>query len=106
MADFKVSDSQVLKVLGPDSFAKFAAVRAEGKIIWCNFDLARLLGFDVPQSNQLTADFEKQLIEALSFRAVEKTGRKSHATIIMYADRYGGDGVRPGLGAGRAGFLP
>lgn len=24
----------------------------------------------------------------------------------MYADRYGGDGVRPGLGAGRAGFLP
>ncbi|HXM36118.1 MAG TPA: hypothetical protein VN920_13080, partial [Pyrinomonadaceae bacterium] len=24
----------------------------------------------------------------------------------MYADRYGGDGVRPALGAGRAGFLP
>ena len=26
--------------------------------------------------------------------------------VTMYADRYGGDGVSPALGSGRAGFLP
>lgn len=99
--------SQVLKVLGPDSFAEFAAVRTGGTVIWCNFELARQLGFEVPRSNQLTPELNRQLVAALSFRAVSKTEDvQSQETMTMYADKYGGEGVLPGLGAGRAGFLP
>jgi hypothetical protein len=97
--------SQALKVLGPDAFAKFSAVRAEGKVIWCNFDLARQLGFDVPPGNLLTPEFHNQLL-SLSLRSVDPD--ENHAgkqTVSMYADRYGGDGLGPAMGAGRAGFL-
>src|SRR5262245_7709324 len=99
--------SQVLDVLGASSFAEFRAVRAPGRVIWCNFDLARQLGFDVPETNQLTPRFHDRLLAALSFRSIgrkDKVDREN--TVTMYADRYGGDGVTPGLGAGRAGFLP
>jgi len=99
--------SQALDVLGPDLFAEFAVVRAPGRVIWCNFDLARDLGFDVPRSNELTTEFHEQLIAALSFRAVQpKDDVRGQETSSMYADRYGGEGVSPALGAGRAGFLP
>ncbi len=94
-------------MLGPDSFAQFGAVRTPGKVVWCNFDLARQLGFEVPQSNRLTPEFQEQLLAALSFRALEPSEDSGvQGAIKMYADRYGGDGVRPALGAGRAGFLP
>ena len=103
----RVCASQVLNVLGPDSFAEFAAVRAGGRVIWCNFELARQLGFKVPRSNQITPELNEQLLAALSFRAVARTEHvQAQETITMYADKYGGDGVLPGLGAGRAGFLP
>jgi hypothetical protein len=106
-ADIGVWASQVLNVLGPDSFVEFTAVSTRGKVIWCNFELARQLGFEVPRLNQLTPEFEKQLLAALSFRVVSPTENvQSQKTITMYADRYGGDGVWPGLGAGRSGFLP
>lgn len=99
--------SQVLNVLGRDGFAKFAAIRIPGKVIWCNFDLARQLGFQVPRTNQLTPEFHAQLLAALSLKAVAPTdGVENQETITMYADRYGGEGVRPALGGGRAGFLP
>jgi hypothetical protein len=99
--------SQAMDTLGPDLFAEFAVVRAPGRVIWCNFDLARELGFAVPRSNELTAEFHEQLINALSFRAVQpKDDTRGQETIRMYADRYGGEGVSPALGAGRAGFLP
>src|SRR5713226_5946351 len=99
--------SQALDVLGPDLFAEFAVVRAPGRVIWCNFDLARDLGFDVPRSNELTTEFHEQLIAALSFRAVQpKDDVRGQETCAMYADRYGGEGVSPALGAGLAGFLP
>lgn len=99
--------SQVMDVLGPDLFAEFAVVTAPGRVIWCNFDLARTLGFDVPRTNELSAEFHEQLINALSFRAVQpKDAIRGQETTRMYADRYGGEGVRPALGAGRAGFLP
>src|SRR6266850_1683344 len=99
--------SQALGVLRPDLFAEFAVVRAPGRVIWCNFDLARQLGFDVPRANELTAELHEQLINALSFRAVKpKEQVRGRDTITMYADRYGGEGVSPALGAGRAGFLP
>ncbi len=99
--------SQAMDILGPDLFAEFAVVRAPGRVIWCNFDLARRLGFDVPRSNELTAELHEQLINALSFRAVQpKDEVRGQETLTMYADRYGGEGVSPALGAGRAGFLP
>lgn len=105
-ADNGVWSSQALNILGADSFAEFTAVITSGKVIWCNFELARQLGFEVPQSNQLTPEFHEQLLAALSFRAA-KPGEDFHSqkTIKMYADKYGGDGLGPALGAGRAGFL-
>ena len=99
--------SQARGVLGLDLFAAFAVVRAPGRVIWCNFDLAKKLGFDVPRSNELTPELHLQLINALSFRAVQpKDDIRGQETLTMYADRYGGEGVSPALGAGRAGFLP
>lgn len=99
--------SQVLDVLGTGSFAEFAAIRIPGQVIWCNFDLARQLGFQVPRTNQLTPEFHAQLVAALSLRAaVPADSVDDQETITMYADRYGGEGVRPALGGGRAGFLP
>lgn len=93
-------------MLGPDSLAEFAAVTVPGKVIWCNFELARELGFRVPRSNRPTPRFHHQLLSLLSLRsAVHESEVLVHAPISMYADRYGGDGLGPGLGAGRAGFL-
>jgi hypothetical protein len=97
--------SPVLRVLGQSGFVEFTAVNVPGKVVWCNFDLAREAGFDVPPSNRLTARFHDQLIEALSFRALrpnEEAGERRQIT--MYADKYWG--VWPFLGGARAGFLP
>ena len=99
--------SRVLSVLGPEWFAEFSAVNIPGKVIWCNFELARELGFDVPRSNLMTREFHAQLIAALSYRILERDEVVAEPkTITMYADRYGGVGVSPALGSGRAGFLP
>ncbi len=97
--------SQILRVLGKDAFAEFSAVRAPGKVIWCNFDLARQLGFEVPLENHLTPALEEQLLSC-SLRAVAAgDDLVEQKTITMYADKYGGDGLGPALGAGRAGFV-
>ena len=96
--------SQARAVLGSDLFAEFRVIRAPGRVIWCNFDLARKLGFEVPRSNELSPELHAQLIDALSFRAVQpKDDIRGQQTTRMYADRYGGEGVSPALGAGRAG---
>lgn len=104
-AENGLAASQALSVLGPEVLAEFAAVKTPGKVVWCNFELARQLGFSVPRSNQLTPEFHEQLLN-LSLRALpadeDLQGREK---IIMYADKYGGDGLGPALGAGRAGFL-
>lgn len=96
-----------LDVLGKRAFAEFPAVRFPGKVIWCNFELARELGFDVPRTNELTPELHEQLLAKLCLRSVTPDDDVSGREIVtLYADRYGGDGVTPGLGAGRAGFLP
>jgi hypothetical protein len=100
-----VLESDVIKVLGAASFAEFPAIRFPGTVVWCNFDLARQLGFDVPASNQLTPKLHEQLTSSLSLRAIAPAEINGHKTVTMYADKYGGDGVSPALGAGRAGFL-
>ena len=99
--------SDVIKVLGAASFAEFPAIRSPGTVVWCNFELARTLGFKVPRSNQLTPHLHDQLITSLSLRAIAPAENNSQRTSVvsMYADKYGGDGVSPALGAGRAGFL-
>ena len=55
----------------------------------------------------MTPEFHEELLDAFSYRAV-KPGEDTRGakTIRLYADKYGGDGVRPALGAARAGFLP
>jgi hypothetical protein len=99
--------SKVFSVLGPESFAEVACVKVPGKVIWCNFELATELGFDVPRSNRMTQQFHEQLMEALAYRILERgEGVGDRNTIKLYADSYGGDGVSPALGAGRAAFLP
>lgn len=97
--------SDVIKVIGSLSFAEFPAIRFPGTVVWCNFELARELGFDVPASNQLTHELHQQLISSLSLRAVTAAETNGQKTVTMFADKYGGDGVSPALGAGRAGFL-
>jgi hypothetical protein len=93
-------------ILGPDWFVPVTAVKVPGKVVWCNFELARTLGFDVPASNQMTPELHEQLVDALSYRVLspEQNGDERKA-ITIYADKYGGEGVAPALGAGRAGFL-
>jgi hypothetical protein len=75
-------------------------------VVWCNFDLARRLGFAVPSTNQMSPQLHEQLIKALSFRV---SRRRSKVTgpqaITLHADRYGGEGLGPALGGGRSGFL-
>src|SRR6185312_2716145 len=92
--------------LGPLSFAEFQAYRSPGAVLWCNFDLLRELGFAVPETNQLTRELNQQLLAAFSLRAVNGDDLNGHELFTLYADKYGGEGVSPALGAGRAGFLP
>jgi hypothetical protein len=98
--------TEAFAALGEASFAQFPATRVAGSVVWCNFELARELGFDVPRTNQLTPEFEEQLLAKLSLRSLTPEDEVPNEEIVtMYADRYGGDGVTPALGAGRAGFL-
>ena len=97
--------SPIIDTLGPLSFAEFQAYRSPGTVLWCNFDLLRELGFDVPQTNQLTPELNQQLLSAFSLRAVNGDDVNGHELLTLYADKYGGEGVSPALGAGRAGFL-
>ncbi|MEN3334987.1 MAG: hypothetical protein V7641_4352 [Blastocatellia bacterium] len=100
-----IGASPVLQVLGQNCFAEFTAVNVPGKVVWCNFDLAREVGFDVPSTNQITQRFHDQLIDTLAFRVLrpnEQAGTRR--TITMYADIFWG--VSPFLGGACAGFLP
>jgi hypothetical protein len=97
--------SPIIDTLGPLSFAEFQAYRSPGTVLWCNFDLLRELGFAVPLSNQLTPDLNEQLLAAFSLRAANGDDLNGHELLTLYADKYGGEGVSPALGAGRAGFL-
>jgi hypothetical protein len=102
-----IGSSRILEVLGVDMFTEFKGVKIPGRVVWCNFELARQLGFAVHASNRLDARLHEQLIDALSYKAVqpgeELAGR---ATVTMYADKYGGDGIGKARGSARAGFLP
>ncbi len=86
---------------------KFSALGTPGKVVWFNFELARRQGFDVPSSNRMTPRFHRQLITALSYRALQPHQTvNGGSAITLYADKYGGVGVGKGLGSARSGFLP
>ena len=105
-AQSNVEQPSIVEILGRESCAQFAAARAPGKVLWCNFELARALGFDVPRSNRMTAEFHEQLLDVFSYRALGRMPKiNQDGTINLFADRYGGDGLGPALGAGRSGFL-
>src|SRR5690242_14201963 len=102
----RFAETVAFAALGEASFAEFPATRVPGTVVWCNFALARELGFDVPPTNQLTPAFAEQLLKKLSLRALTPGESASGDEVVtLWADRYGGDGVTPALGAGRAGFL-
>ncbi len=103
----KIGASKILDILGPSCFAEFTAVKTPGTVVWCNFELAEELGFDVPPSRCMTKQFHQQLVDALSYSVLPVgENARGRQTITLYADRYGGDGLGGTLGAGRAGFLP
>lgn len=105
-AGLELKASPILPTLGPDWFAPFTAIRMPGRVLWCNFELARRLGFAVPQSKLMTPQFQQQLLDAMSYRVLPEAKLNGRQSITLYADKYGGDGVRPALGSGRSGFLP
>jgi hypothetical protein len=103
----RIGKSEIFELLGAKRFAEMQAVNVPGKVAWVNFELARQLGFEVPAGNRVTPEFEKQLLDALSFRILksgEEVGGRN--TVKVRADKYGGDGIGNNLGAGRAAFLP
>ena len=104
---YNLGHSRILEVLGPDMFATVTAVTVPGKVIWCNFDLARALGFDVPAVNSMSPDLHEQLLQAISFKALQpEEDAGNQPTVTLYADKYGGDGIAPALGSSRSAFLP
>ncbi|HYL97669.1 MAG TPA: hypothetical protein VEZ90_01855, partial [Blastocatellia bacterium] len=56
----RVGASRIIDVLGRDMFAEFSAVRVPGTIAWCNFDLARSLGFSVGSNDEMTPELHEQ----------------------------------------------
>ena len=101
----RLAETDAFNALGEAAFAEFDAIRVPGKVVWCNFELLRELGFDVPLTNQLTPAFAEQLLAKFSLESVFGKNTSGKEIVKLYADRYGGDGVTPALGAGRAGFL-
>lgn len=102
----KLAPSNILRILGQSHFAKVRAVRVPGSVIWFNFDLASQMGIQVPAFNEMTPEFHSQLINAFSCRVAKADEIVDpRDEIILYADKYGGDGVAPALGSARAGFL-
>ncbi len=88
-------------------FSEFTALRVQGNVVWCNYEVARQLGFKVPPSNCMTPEFHRQIIDALSYRVLQPgLNSEDQQTLTMYADKYGGDGVAPALGSSRSGYLP
>jgi len=87
-------------------FVEVRCVRIPGQVVWCNYELARDLGFSVPDSNLLDARLEGELIASCSVRVAELVAHQEDLPVTtLYADRYGGSGMGGNLGAARGGFL-
>ena len=101
------NESPILTTLGRERFTNFVTVTTPGKFVWFNYELARSLGFDIPQANFVSSKVHHELLEMLSVRALPAGAEvDQHEPSLLYADKYGGDDLGGCLGAGRAGFLP
>ena len=99
--------SSVRRVLGRRMFARCKAARVPGLVAWCNFDLARQLGFRVPASNRMTPGLHEQLVAALSYQILRRGEVVAHRPWIhLDADRYGGEGLGLHRGSARGAFHP
>lgn len=76
------------------------------RVLWCNFDLARRLGFSVPRNNRLSQRLEQQLVQAFSLRALQPGDTMDTRTVVtLHGDRYFGSGMGDHLGSARSGIL-
>jgi hypothetical protein len=86
----------------------FVPVRARrlrnARVVWVNWPLLRELGADVGPTG-LTPQVERVLLHAFAYR-IQGEGDDPAAFVgrakLFRADRYGGDGVAPNTGSGRA----
>ena len=92
--------------LGARTLSPFPAAVVPARVLWCNFEVARQLGFSVPRENRLSRRLERQLVEAFSCRAIEAgqaAGRRAVAT--LHCDRYYGSAMGDHAGSARGGIL-
>jgi hypothetical protein len=96
----------IRRILGAGLFAVGHAVHVPGRVLWCNFDLLRQYGFDVPPSNRMTDRLHGQLVRAFSLRMHGEDEGDAGKAIRVFADRYGGEGIGGHGGSARGAFHP
>jgi hypothetical protein len=103
----RLGPSGLLHALGPSMFADCTAAWVPGKVAWCNFDLARELGFRVAASNRMTSELNDQLVAAFSWRLLPKSAvLEGQKVMTLFADRYGGEGIGSHRGSARGAMYP
>jgi hypothetical protein len=97
----KYMDQQLPK----SSYVEVSAHKlAHAKVVWVNFELLHELGIDVPAEG-LTSSFEKQILDAFAWAVPNSRDAADKFTSekkVLYADRYGGNGLGVNFGSGRA----
>jgi hypothetical protein len=92
--------------LGARTLSPFPAAVVPARVLWCNFEVARQMGFSVPRENRLSRRLERQLVDAFSCRAIEAgqaAGRR--AVVTLHCDRYYGSAMGDHAGSARGGIL-
>jgi hypothetical protein len=107
MTQGKVRHKISFGALGKRNLCRFRAVMEPARVLWCNFELARELGFSVPRENRLDERLEREMVKAFSFRASQPGERtRGRPTVNLYADRYYGAGMADHFGSARGGITP
>jgi len=89
MASHAVVVAAIQRALGAAMYVPLQTSAAPERVLWCNFALARQLGFRVPRRNRLSRRLERQLVDAFSLRALQPgdaAGR--HRVVTLHTDRY------------------
>ena len=94
------------RALGARTLCPFPAAVVPARVLWCNFELARQLGFSVPRDNRLSRRLEQQLVHAFSLRALQPGDAVDRRTVVtLHGDRYFGSGMGDHLGSARGGIV-
>lgn len=107
--DPETAGSRICQLLPKRQLLRVRAVSAadRAKVLWFDPELARLFGFPVPPSNQMTEALERALCEALAFHLpTEGEPDPAAPALDLLADQYAGSGIGANRGAGRAAFFP